>query len=59
LHTEIDHLLSEKEYDNQCRSFGKILWLLTNLSFILNINTFQALLKEIQNQKISEMDDLL
>lgn len=53
LHTEIDKLFSKEDLGS---SFGRILYLLCNLSFKWNVNTFAALLRENQNNKMDFME---
>lgn len=53
--TEITNLLDSSK---DCEStFGKILFQLCGMSQKLNINTYVALMKEIQNRKIDSMPD--
>lgn len=54
LHNNIDQLFLEQ---NKGRVFGRILCLLCYLSCKWEINTFAALLHEIQNLKIEMMED--
>lgn len=55
LHNEVDKLFSENSEDIG-KAFGKVLYLLCYLSFKYNINTFAALLAEIQDHKIDLME---
>jgi len=58
LHSEIDRLmLDEVSMEEKGNIFGKVLFLLCRLSLKDNINTFAALLKETQNNKIESMND--
>ncbi len=54
LHIEIDKLFFKEDLGY---SFGRILYLLCYLSFKWNVNTFAALLRETQNQKIDSVED--
>lgn len=59
LHFEIDRLLIEEiSFEDRSKSFGIILYLLCYLSFRWNINTFAALLKEVQDRKIDLMEGI-
>ena len=54
LHNNIDQLFIEAD---KTRIFGRILCLLCYLSFKWKINTFLALLQEMQDLKIEMMED--
>ena len=50
-------LLMDINSADQQRNFGKILFKLCGISYKLNINTFSALLLEIQNQRVEMMGE--
>lgn len=57
INESLGQLLIDKNESSQARQFGKILFKLCGISRNLNINTFSALLLEIQNQRVDIMGE--
>lgn len=57
INKSLHELINDKNISNHNRYMGNILFKLCGISHALNINTFSALLLEIQNRRVSTMGE--